>query len=103
MAVTNSDYYSQWKPQISTLAMLHGSTVVRNVPRAASLDAISESESQNAVHTGGTTTETTTEDEDEEVVEIEDSGVFQYTPSRMMEDLASTHTGEHAIHAKLTT
>lgn len=44
VAVTNSDYYNQWRPQISSLVKVHGSGAIRPIPSAPSLDTISEYE-----------------------------------------------------------
>ena len=43
VAITNSDYYNQWRPQMSPLVKLHGSGVITG-PSAPSLDTISEYE-----------------------------------------------------------
>lgn len=44
VAVTNSDYYSQWRTQISPLVKVHGSGAIKPAPSAPSLDTISEFE-----------------------------------------------------------
>ena len=89
LAVTNSDYYSQWRPQISSLAMLHGSTIVRNIPNAPSLDIISEDE----IHNDGLTS--TEENEDL----VADPSMFRYTPTRILEGLPSSRSSTPQVCA----
>ncbi len=44
VAVTNSDYQSQWRSQLSPLVKVHGSGAIAAAPSAPSLDTISEYE-----------------------------------------------------------
>ena len=44
VAVTNSDYQSQWRSQLSPLVRVHGSGAIAAAPSAPSLDTISEYE-----------------------------------------------------------
>jgi len=74
LSVTNSDYYSQWRPNISSLAMLHGSSTVRSIPRSTSHGTIAEGEYQDK----------------ERGIDAVDQpvhlGTFHYTPSQALEE-----------------
>ena len=76
LSITSSDYYSQWRPLICSLAILHGSNTVRSIPRSSSY-IVSEGEWQ--IEDGV--------DTDLAEVQVAEQGIFQYTPSKAVDDI----------------
>ena len=69
VAVTNSDYYNQWRPQMSPLVKVHGSGAIKPAPSAPTLDTISEYEIE--LHDRRPSTRN----------QVADPKMFRYTPT----------------------
>lgn len=86
VAITNSDYYNQRRPQISPLVKVHNSGAIRPAP---SLDTISEYEMKDICDSSDSRYQLFYgDDKDDDIVA--DPGMFRYTPTPILDPVRQT-------------